>query len=137
MSLCVELPLVAERVPRDAWEWYSLMQHYRAPTRLLDWTDSALVAFYFALTSYKPSSPANIHPVVWALNPWTLNRWDKNQDGSPPGTDWDITQKYLPPPYSGNLNSQWRSIQTMLRNECWFSTVTLLFTEVIHAASKR
>ena len=30
------LPLVAERPPRDDWEWYYLMQHYGAPTRLLD-----------------------------------------------------------------------------------------------------
>src|SRR5580704_5333926 len=25
------LPLVADRAPRDDWEWYFLMQHYRAP----------------------------------------------------------------------------------------------------------
>src|SRR5438045_9526572 len=32
------LPMVADRAPRDAWEWYFLMQHSRAPTRSLDWS---------------------------------------------------------------------------------------------------
>src|SRR5436190_20036268 len=46
-------PLVAGRRPRDNWEWYCLMQHYRVPTRLLDWSDAALVALYFALTAWQ------------------------------------------------------------------------------------
>jgi FRG domain len=29
----------------DEWGWYSLMQHYLAPTRLLDWSDGALTVF--------------------------------------------------------------------------------------------
>lgn len=96
------LPLVAERAPRDDWEWYFLMQHYRAPTRLLDWTDSALVALYFALTSYSPSAGAEIHPVVWALNPWVLNRFQNRTDGSPLGADWPLIKDYLPPVFEGD-----------------------------------
>jgi hypothetical protein len=36
--------LITERQPIDKWEWYFLMQHHRASTRLLDWSDAALVA---------------------------------------------------------------------------------------------
>ena len=95
------LPLVAERPPRDDWEWYFLMQHFRAPTRLLDWTDSALVALYFALTSWSPAGDRRRprRPAVWALNPWTLNAY--HGLFGPAGTDWDVVPKYLPPVYSG------------------------------------
>lgn len=95
------LPLVAERAPRDDWEWYFLMQHYRAPTRLLDWTDSAMVALYFALTSWAPAPDGrkSAKPAVWALNPWTLNAY--HEWAGPAGTDWEGVAEYLPPAYSG------------------------------------
>ena len=96
------LPLVADRVPRDDWEWYFLMQHYRAPTRLLDWTDSALVALYFAMTSWSGQPYKNCRkplPAVWALNPFQLNR-HAGWEGAV-GTDWSGIGKYLPEPYMG------------------------------------
>jgi hypothetical protein len=36
----------------DTGEWLTLMQHYRAPTRMLDWTTSLNVALYFAAADH-------------------------------------------------------------------------------------
>jgi hypothetical protein len=49
--------------------WLFLMQHYRLPTRLLDWTSSCLVAAFFAATDHPDQDGA-----IWALDPFDLNR---------------------------------------------------------------
>ncbi len=51
---------------KDIDKWLFLMQHVGLPTRLLDWTEGALIALKFALSEKKP--------VVWMLNPVELNR---------------------------------------------------------------
>lgn len=56
--------------PANDWDRYCLMQHYGMPTRLLDWSESALVAFYFAIATATADSDA----AVWVLDPYGLNK---------------------------------------------------------------
>jgi len=55
----------------DSPGWLFLMQHYGLPTRLLDWTESLLVAMFFALEDRRYD---NEHGALWALNPAQLNK---------------------------------------------------------------
>lgn len=48
------------------------MQHYGVPTRLLDWTESPLVALYFSVNSHEKKDGA-----VWILDPVKLNQATK------------------------------------------------------------
>lgn len=56
--------------PTDKAGWISLMQHYGLPTRLLDWSESPLIALYFAVSEDTNSDKDS---VIWALNPVLLN----------------------------------------------------------------
>lgn len=55
----------------DEWERLFFMQHYRVPTRLLDWSGSPLVSMHFAVTSAKleKSGSAAADAAVWVLDP--------------------------------------------------------------------
>jgi FRG domain len=70
--------------PEDDYDWYFIMQHYGAPTRILDWSDGALNGLHFALrnTELAPKEDA----LVYVLQPYLLLDYIKAQP------DYDIAK---------------------------------------------
>jgi hypothetical protein len=61
-----------EKTSEEDWNWdsYFLMQHHNGPTRLLDWSDGALMALHFALRNKADDA----HDArVYVLEPSRLN----------------------------------------------------------------
>jgi len=62
----------SERFQDRSSEYYSFMQHYGIPTRLLDWTENGILALYFAVSNGAYDD--DVQRVVWVMNPGALNQ---------------------------------------------------------------
>jgi hypothetical protein len=86
--------------PTNYWEWLFLMQHFGVKTRLLDWTESPLVALYFAVI--ETPSQKDTDAALWVLLPKELNKIANIEPSSstklsiPAFEDELIMNRYLP-----------------------------------------
>lgn len=64
--------MLIQNTPSQSFDWLFLMQHYGVPTRLLDWSESPLVALYFSVED--ESDHVGVDAALWSLRPSELNK---------------------------------------------------------------
>jgi hypothetical protein len=103
-----------DRSLSDDWDALFFMQHYGAPTRLLDWTENPVIALYFAVMS----APFDVNQsgkltfisdaAIWILDPIAWNKKSlshQTYDGGVLTPGDDALKGYKPSPsFSGMFN---------------------------------
>ena len=87
--------------PKDQAGWICLMQHYGLPTRLLDLSESPLVALYFAVTDDEYD---NVDAALWLLDPIALNENQGYGNYLPP-MDYHSVLEHIEPAFKDYLGS--------------------------------
>lgn len=62
--------ILSKGIENSNWNRYFLMQHYKINTRLLDWTENAMLALFFAISD---KSSTQDDSKIWILQPFILN----------------------------------------------------------------
>ncbi|NMA66339.1 MAG: FRG domain-containing protein [Clostridiaceae bacterium] len=91
------------------WNWLFLMHYHRAPTRLLEWTEDALVALVFAIDKDNSDDEAEKDAAVWCLNPVILNTAFTFHEYYPAG--------YIPNVYEKGVYEMFGPFKNSFKNE--------------------
>lgn len=101
--------------PKESFDWLFLMQHYGVPTRLLDWSESPLVALYFAVENLEKHGSDD--GALWLLYPSELNKNarinNKEEEGFIPSFDDEELESYSVESLKSNSRIQLLPVATI------------------------
>ncbi|TFE67120.1 FRG domain-containing protein [Methylacidiphilum caldifontis] len=89
------------------WDSYILMQNHNAPTRLLDWTDGALIAVHFAIRDKLTNTNESKNPIIYILNPDNdvlREKTDESKEIEKVKEDW---KQFVQKQKGRGLNDEW------------------------------
>ncbi|MHC4941591.1 MAG: FRG domain-containing protein [Planctomycetota bacterium] len=118
--------------PADRRSWLLLMHHYGLPTRLLNWSESVLVAAYFAVSEKKFMEETGS---LWGLEPTKLNASQSERKGILVHQDEEVSQMFHDAFENVESNGEGRIFAIMteqmdVRQMVQFSTYTIHGTNV-------
>lgn len=115
----LSLPLLDMRhTPTNDFEWLALARHYGMATRLLDWTENALAALWFAVSEISDNKD---DAVVWVFRPVDQDIISDKEFQSNP-LSLLTTYAYQPPHFASRIRAQagWFTVHHASKGETPF-----------------
>ncbi len=103
---------------KDGLQWMQIAQHFGIPTRLLDWTESAIFALYFACLSSNGKKDES-DGVVFVFNPRHLSRLPGGSRKS--SLDGPLPEKLIGRYIRLGARKRQRGLPTIAINPVWNS----------------